>query len=232
MNGEQERIRDVYARRKMADDSWTYSLLNPAVYMREQERERALYHWFANDLQVPVGSVRILEVGCGSGSNLLGLLRMGVKPHNLVGNEMLPDRLQAAREVTPAGVRLVEGDACDLPDDVGDFDVVYQSTVFTSILDPDIQQRLADRMWRCIRPGGFVLWYDFKYDNPMNREVRGIGRKRVRELFPFGGLKTRSLTLAPPIARRVVRWHPSAYTLFNATPLLRTHLLCSIHKPE
>jgi hypothetical protein len=115
---------------------------------------------------------------------------------------------------------------------VGDFDVVYQSTVFTSILDPAIQERLADRMWRCIRPGGFVLWYDGKYDNPSNRDVRGVGRARVRDLFPYGTLKARSLTLAPPLARRVVRWHPAGYALLNMVPLFRTHLLCSIRKPE
>ena len=37
--------------------------------------------------------------------------------------------------------------------------------------------------------------------------------------------------MAPPLARSVVRLHPGLYTVFNALPLLRTHLLCWIEKP-
>jgi hypothetical protein len=38
--------------------------------------------------------------------------------------------------------------------------------------------------------------------------------------------------LAPPIALRVCRIHPSLYGLFNAFPFLRTHVLCWIGKRE
>jgi hypothetical protein len=52
----------------------------------------------------------------------------------------------------------------------------------------------------------------------------------VRALFPQGRLQARRLTLAPPLARAIVRLHPGLYTLFNALPFLRTHLLCWIAK--
>ena len=41
-------------------------------------------------------------------------------------------------------------------------------------------------MWRWVRPGGGVLWYDFTFDNPRNPDVRGVPLARVRELFPHG----------------------------------------------
>jgi len=53
---------------------------------------------------------------------------------------------------------------------------------------------------------------------------------RVRALFPQGRVQAQRITLAPPIARRVTRLHPSLYTLFNTLSALRTHVLCWIAK--
>jgi hypothetical protein len=86
-------------------------------------------------------------------------------------------------------------------------------------------------MWRWLRPGGAVLWYDFTFDNPANRDVRGLPPARVRALFPRARITSRRVTLAPPIARRLCRVHPALYALFDI-PLLRTHLLAWISKPK
>ncbi|TDM09573.1 MAG: hypothetical protein C4K60_10060 [Ideonella sp. MAG2] len=109
-------------------------------------------------------------------------------------------------------------------------DIVFQATVFSSLLQDETQERLAQAMWQWLKPGGAVLWYDFCMDNPRNREVRGVPLSRVQALFPQGRLKAQRLTLAPPIARRVCRLHPSLYHLFNALPLLRSHRLVWIQK--
>jgi hypothetical protein len=76
-----------------------------------------------------------------------------------------------ARRRLPGAIRILVGDAAEINLDQGPFDVVYQSTVFTSILDDDFQQKLADRMWALVKPGGGVLWYDFIYSNPRNPDV-------------------------------------------------------------
>ncbi len=85
-------------------------------------------------------------------------------------------------------------------------------------------------MWRWLKPGGAVLWYDFTYDNPRNPDVRGMPLARVRALFPEGRVQARRVTLAPPISRRVCGLHPRLYGVFNALPLLRTHVLAWIVK--
>ena len=41
-----------------------------------------------------------------------------------------------------------------------------------------------------------------------------------------------SVTLAPPIGRRLCKILPALYPVFNAIPLLRTHVLCWIQKPR
>ena len=144
----------------------------------------------------------------------------------------LPERVEQARAGLPASVTLHAGDATRLQIAAESQDIVFAATVFSSLLDDAFQQRLADAMWRWVKPGGGVLWYDFTYDNPRNADVRGVPLARVRALFPHGGIDARRVTLAPPISRRVCRISPAAYGLFNALPFLRTHLLCWIAKPS
>jgi SAM-dependent methyltransferase len=143
------------------------------------------------------------------------------------GIEVLAERLAAVRAALPDGVRLLAGDASSADIAAASQDLVLQSTVFSSILDDALQQRVADAMWRWLKPGGAVVWYDFTVDNPRNPDVRGVPLKRVRQLFPQGRLTARRVTLAPPLARA---W-PAAYGLFNLIPWLRTHRLVLIDKP-
>jgi SAM-dependent methyltransferase len=222
------RVAAHYAERSVPD---RYSMLRPDVWQLVQERQRAILRGLARRSWSDLASLKLAEVGCGAGGNLLEFLRMGFLPGNLVGCELLPQRLALARERLPAGVALWPGDAAAAPLEPASHDLVFQATVFSSLLDDATQQRLADAMWRWLKPGGAVLWYDFTVDNPRNREVRGVPLARLRQLFPSGRLSHQRVTLAPPIARRVAAIHPMLYTVFNALPVLRTHLLAWIQKP-
>jgi len=215
------------ARAALAD---RYSLLQSDVWQTVQERQR----WWLRQLTRRAGqpeTLRAVDVGCGQGQGLLELLRTGLRPDHLMGCELLDDRRNAARARLPEAVRLWGGDAADAPIDPSSQDLVLQSTVFSSLLDDDAQTRLAMAMWRWLRPGGAIVWYDFTVDNPRNTDVRGVPRSRLRALFPQGQIDAQRLTLAPPLARVVTRWHPSFYTLFNLLPPLRTHLAAWITKP-
>jgi len=226
---EADLVRERYARRQ--GDEQRYSLLNDAALLATQERQRAQARLFAR-LGLDVTAVRLLEVGCGTGSNLLDLLRLGFAPEHLQGIELLSASAERARVVLPASVRITVGDAAATTDLVppASQDIVLQATVFSSLLDDGFQQRLADVMWKWVRPGGGILWYDFVIGNPRNADVRGVPVSRIRQLFPAGRIRLRRLTLAPPVARAVARVHPALYTLFNACPLLRTHVLAWVGK--
>jgi hypothetical protein len=87
-------------------------------------------------------------------------------------------------------------------------------------------------MWRWIKPGGGVLWYDFAIDNPRNADVRGVPMRRIRALFPQAKLLARRVTLAPPLARALARVHPGlVHPLALCLPFLRTHRLVWAIKP-
>lgn len=230
-DSEVQAVAERYARRAAAGYGDRYSLLRPEVWQMLQERQRGMLGLLRRHGCKNLGTLRLTEVGCGSGGNLLELLRLGFAAPLLTGIELQPERLAAAREALPAALKLIEGDAAAAPMAPSSQDLVLQFTVFSSLLDGAFQQRLADAMWTWLAPGGAVLWYDFTFDNPWNPDVRGVPLARVRELFPQGRIDARRVTLAPPLARAVCAWHPSLYTALNALPLLRTHRLVWIEKP-
>lgn len=228
---EVQEIRDRYKRRRDAHADDRYGMLRASSYMWAQEKERALIRWIDYAGLAPLAEKRLLEIGCGNGNNLIQLLRLGFRAENIEGNELLEDRVNIAKQKLPEALNVIAGDAMEVIREDSSFDVVLQSTVFSSILDDEFQEKLAQKMWCAAKPGGGILWYDFVYDNPRNSDVRGVSVKRIRELFPHGEIKVWRVTLAPPICRVVTRINPALYNIFNSMPFLRSHVLCWIRKP-
>jgi hypothetical protein len=128
-------------------------------------------------------------------------------------------------------VRIIGGDATLLDaNDVGQFEIVAQHLVFSSILDRGFRASLAKRMWELVAPGGAVLWYDLRVNNPRNRDVRGVSTRELMELFPEAVVRRRLVTLAPPLARIVCSLTGSLYPVVNFLPFFRTHLACWLTK--
>lgn len=189
------------------------------------EREYWYGHFLTQHFE-SLANRTILEVGAGGGTNLLFMLRLGFQTKNIYANELIPSAVQVIRDKNILPPRnILEGSATDLPIDQK-YDVVFQSTVFTSILDEKFQEQLAQHMWNLLKPGGLILWYDFVYNNPSNKDVRGITKRRVKALFPESKSSNFvRVTLAPPIGRRVGRLYP----YFNL-PFLRSHIVATFEK--
>ncbi|MGB3451303.1 MAG: class I SAM-dependent methyltransferase [Giesbergeria sp.] len=221
---ETQAVQTRYARRDGDANALRYSLYaNAAALQAQQERLRAMVGLWRSHGWPSLEGRPLLEVGCGSGGNLLDLLRMGATPEQLCGIELLPERATAARALLAAPVRIVQGDACTTPLADTSQQAVLAFTVFSSLLDPDFRQTLARTMWRWVAPGGGVLVYDFVVNNPHNPDVRKLPLSELQTLFPEAQLHSRRLTLAPPLARLL----PSALITPASTLLypLRTHRL-------
>jgi len=222
-----EQIQAAYARRPAVDPR--YHPLNPAQLHALQERESVLASLLRRHGWTDTAELRIAELGCGAGGNLLGLLRLGCRAEMLTGVELLPERFALARSQLPAAVHLLQGDARTAPVEAGSQQLVLMATVLSSVLDDGLQQQLADAAWRWLQPGGAILAYDFAVDNPANPDVRGVPPARWRQRFPQAiDVDVRRLTLAPPLARRLPAW---AIPLFHALPPLRTHRFLHLRKP-
>jgi len=93
-------------------------------------------------------------------------------------------------------------------------------------------------MQRVLKPGGMILSYDFRL-NPINPQTRGtsyfsIRPAEIKQLFPNCGYEFHRITLAPPIARRLVpiSWGLCLFLeslkIFNSVPFGDTHYLVAI----
>src|SRR5437773_3863291 len=173
---------------------------------------------------VPLTGRRVLEVGSGSGAELAWLRELGAEPSNLIGVDLLEDRVGAARKAFP-DVDVRQGNAEHLEFGAGEFDLVLAITVFSSILDRGMARNVASEMVRVLGPDGALLWYDVRYDSVSNRNVRAVTAARVKQLFPSlqGGLE--SVTLLPPLARRLGALTGGAYPVLSQIRPLRSHLL-------
>ncbi len=223
MAGELDRIRLAYAKRTNGSP---YSLFEPAQMLAVQERERKLLRLLARfGSSIPLEEARILDVGCGTGFWIREFLRWGAQPKNICGVDLLPERIAQARTLCPSATTLLCQSATEIGRMDGAFDLILQSTVFTSILDPQMKQQIASEMLRLLSPAGLILWYDFHVGNPANREVRGVPRKEIARLFPKCEIHLERVTLAPPIGRRVARISHSLYATLTAVGLLNTHYM-------
>jgi SAM-dependent methyltransferase len=226
---EAEEIIRRYERRKLIPES-RYSPLNASTYMSEQEKERFFIKLINKAKLEPLNTKKLLEIGSGAGNNLLQLIRLGFRPENLCGNDILKERIVNARKRLPSTITLFEGDALKLNIIEESFDIVFQSMVFSSILDESFRSKLAEKMWLWTKVGGGILWYDFIYNNPQNKDVKGITVEKIKNYFPCKNIIIYRLTLAPPISRMVTKIHPNFYIMFNSIYFLKSHLLCYIEK--
>jgi len=148
----------------------------------------------------------------------------------LYGNELLEDRYLQARSLLHDDVKLYNCDACDLDFDENSFNFIYQSMVFSSILDNQHRRKLAIFLYNILKPGGTLMWFDFFYDNPCNKNVKGMNKKIVNELFPNYSLNFKKITLAPPISRFFSNSSINLHSFLHAFPFLRTHYFVTISK--
>ncbi|HVQ38831.1 MAG TPA: class I SAM-dependent methyltransferase [Pyrinomonadaceae bacterium] len=226
---ERARIQAEYVRRDKDGDRDLYAAWQPTPLFMQAGRKRIASRLLHGAGFFPFDSGQCLEIGFGSMGWLADLISWGVPETDLHGIELSSERVSRARQVLPqADLRV--GDAGSLPWETGFFRLVIASTVFTSILNDTVRRMVAREILRVLAPGGALLWYDFAVNNPNNAQVRGIGRKELRELFPDLRGEIRSATLAPPLARFVAPRSWAIASALEAIPLLRTHLLAVMVK--
>ncbi|HEX3127351.1 MAG TPA: methyltransferase domain-containing protein [Thermoanaerobaculia bacterium] len=226
---ETDRILEEHRRREREIPAGFYDLDRPANLFLRQGQERALRGALERSGLLPLSGRRLLEVGCGSGNWLEILERFGARREGLAGIDLDPGRADVCRSRFP-GADIRSGDASVLPWEGGSFDLVLQSTVFSSILDPGMRRAVAAEMLRVLAPGGAILWYDFFMDNPANPNVRGVRRREIESLFPGCRLELRRATLAPPLARRIVPVSWTAAAVLESLRVFDTHYLGMIRR--
>lgn len=159
-------------------------------------------------------SARVLDVGCGTGSSLVNLLRLGFPQQLMSGVDISEERIAEARAVLPlADFRCESADAMSF--EAGAFDLVTESTMFVLMPDDDIARRIAREMIRVTKPGGHIMLIDWRYSKPGSDVYKAVTPARIASLFDVGGATTvvarERGALIPPVGRRLSRYLPSMY---------------------
>jgi SAM-dependent methyltransferase len=192
------------------DPRWTranwghHAFLTQAFASIAQTLERSGVDPWAGDVVLGVGP---------NGARFLDYLRRSGEPG---------PSLQAA-DVAPDGT---------LPAPDASASAVVLSLVLSELPSPLARAHVARECCRALRPDGLIVCWDARLPNPRNRSVGSVGRREIARLFPDGRIDSASLTLVPPLARRLGSTAPFVYSAFESLPALRSHLLTTIRMHE
>ena len=233
MSDEISRIKHIYDtqyRQNATDYNYIWHARNPVSYTFRQAQERAIIRLF-NKHKIQLEEARILDVGCGGGGLLCFLLSLGAVPKNLYGVDLMEYRIEYAQLHCPSSMHFSVEDAQQLPFEPNSFDMVSQFTVFSSILNQDIQHLVAKEMGRVVKSGGLILWYDMKNRYPATSNIQGIDKARLAELFP-GYVPLAQELLHHKLISRLARRSWFLCELVERIPgLPKTHMLALLKKP-
>jgi SAM-dependent methyltransferase/GT2 family glycosyltransferase len=227
-DAELQRIRNTYQRYDSEDRARLWDPRNRGYARMIADRELRLVGLLREGLPPTGGAV--LDLGCGTGE-LAESARAGGIGVTWTGVDLREEMVRQAAAAYPWAT-FVEASADALPFADGSFDVVIASTLFSSLPSPALEHAAAAEVTRILRPGGWMVWYDLRYDNPRNPAVHGLSEERLRRLFPGWDAELTPMTLLPPLARRLGPATSLLYPLLDALPPLRSHLVGRLRRPS
>jgi ubiquinone/menaquinone biosynthesis C-methylase UbiE len=226
-----KRLREEYTRReKNTVNTKKYALKNEAYKFLIDQRRKSIRKLLNNAGNFDLKGKAFLDIGCGKGDAFRDLVESGAQEECYFGIDLLFDRLLIAKKEFPQS-NFICCDAQYLPFPDMSFAFCLQFTAFSSLLDIKIKQRMAKEMLRIIRHTGFVLWYDFLW-NPTNLHTRGIALREISQLYQPCTIRHQRITLAPPIARIVIKFSSKICSILERLRIMNSHILAGIHPNE
>jgi SAM-dependent methyltransferase len=156
---ERKRLERYYNEEFLPSNPWTTLAPRAYLYLRQRQRrirETLLACGF--DTPSKLVSLEVLDVGSGGGTNIAWLIELGVNPGHCVGIDLLPKRVDLAKARIP-NVRWIQGDVTST-EVGGPFDFVMLIAVLTSIKSAELKQRIVDKCFSLLKPGGVFFFYD------------------------------------------------------------------------
>ncbi len=136
-----------------------------------------------------VNDPKILYVGVGGGMELLQFSYFSRQTAGVTGVDSVPEMLEASRRNFQIAeqenewfnsdfVRLVQGDALNLPIEDESIDVAAQNCLFNIFKMEDLKKAVSE-MYRVLKPHGRLVMSDPVCEQPMNDTLRNDDRLRA-----------------------------------------------------
>jgi demethylmenaquinone methyltransferase / 2-methoxy-6-polyprenyl-1,4-benzoquinol methylase len=169
------RVREMFA-----SIAGRYDLLNHLLSGNVDKRWRRIVATRVRDKLSSGSSSRILDVACGTGD--LSLTLFEITGAGVVGTDFCRPMLSVAAGKTSGRIRLIEGDALDLPFRDGTFDVATIAFGLRNL--SNVESGLAE-LSRVLKPGGWVAVLEFS--RPANAILRPLFNLYFRKVLPWMG---------------------------------------------
>lgn len=221
---ESERLRSVYKSYRDPAHQRRWTLEHPTNRLMRAEAAARLKETLDREGIAPQDAT-VLDIGCGSGGSTIHWVDAGVCLESITGADILLERLVLAPDEMQEHLVCAEGHR--LPFKSASFDVVSVFTVFSSVLNRSIQDAIARQMERVLAPSGRIICYDLRLPNPLNRQIRPVTLSRLHELFPDARIRSTTLTVLPPLSRRVAKT-TEVYQRLSKRRALHSHRLTVI----
>ena len=122
---------------------------------KNREREKRYEEIIERHFSGTISDLKFLEIGAGDGKNINIFTSFGIKSENIWVNELIPDRIEVIKK-NHNDIHVLEGNALEV-NNIGPFDIILQSLVFTSILDQKFKINLAQKMLELLKPNGIII---------------------------------------------------------------------------
>ena len=226
---EKDRINKIYnsyLQNKKITEKWSNKNNGNRII---SDQRRSLTIKLLDEKKINLDEIKILDLGCASGNLISLLISLGAKSKNIYGIDIRSSSIKNAKKRYPQ-IKFDLMDARELKYDKNTFDCIFIFTLLSSVLDQVNRKKIIDDAIRVLKPSGFIIYYDLKYNNPFNKNVIGIKQKELRNLFPGMKIKYKILTLIPLIARRLGKATNYLYPLLSKISFLNSHYICLIEK--
>ena len=218
---EVERIIAVYRNYANKLEKWSdKNIGNQLIYI---ERFQKLTKMIRSN-KINFKNKQILDIGC-AGGNLIPLLkRFGVGEENICGIDIREERIKEAKIHFPSSkFKLMDASKMNFKEN--SFDCVVTFTLFSSILSKSIRKQISNEILRVLKPKGYVLYYDSRYNNPFNKDVLKMNINDINYIFPSMEKYLRPITVLPPIIRRLGAFSQNIYPTLSKIKILNTHYM-------
>jgi SAM-dependent methyltransferase len=136
-----------------------------------------------------VGNPKVLYVGVGGGMELLQFAYFSRQKAGVIGVDVVDEMLEASQSnfkqaeaendwFSSDFVKLVKGDALNLPVENESVDVAAQNCLFNIFKEADLRQAVSE-MYRVLKPHGRLVMSDPVCDVPLSNELRNDDRLRA-----------------------------------------------------
>ena len=202
-------------------DKWSDS--NPGNKLIAEERKITLKEILKKH-NLNLADKKILEVGSGAGTVMSLLIKLGAVENNLYGVDIRDEKIKICKDFFPKA-NVYKMDAREITFEDNYFDIIVTFTLFSSIKNDGSRKIVSEQITRLLKPNGTIIYYDFRYSNPLNRIVSGVSFQEIKDMFPNFQIDLALITLFPFLSRKICSVFPSFYVHLKKIKFLKSHLI-------